>query len=243
MLKETDIPLPGLTEQFSFLKKNLSFDGGEKILITGFGSEKIAEEIANASGAAVDVIVEDYDLFINARLNLKNADNVKVKTMDFESTDYEDETFDLIYAQASLTVPHRNKIIKEMKRILKPERYLAVGEFVLFKEDPPAFIRDIFETSSLEPLLDKQLGEYYQKRNFEILDEADLSHTLSEYYRLQKNRLKKNIDSLSESEKSYNKTVLKKISHESNVYLKLGGDKFYGFKALLLKKIDWRVFE
>ncbi len=236
MLKENDILLPGLAEQFQFLKKRFPFKGDEKVLVIGFGCEKIAAEIANAYGVPVDVIVDDYNLFINARLNLKDADNVKVKTMDFESSDYDDEIFDLIYAQASVTVPNRNKIVKEIKRVLKPDGRLLVGEFVLLKDEPPAFISDVFESSDMEPLLDGALIDYYQKRNFETVDEIDLSHTLKDYYGAQKQRLKENIDALTESEKSYYKTVLKKISHESNVYLKLGGDKFYGFKALLLKK-------
>ncbi|NOX17130.1 MAG: methyltransferase domain-containing protein [Chlorobi bacterium] len=236
MLTANEIPLPGLAEQFLFLQKHFKFEGGKRVLIIGFGCEKIAAEISKNYDAEVDVIVEDYELFINARLNLENETNVKIKTMDFESVDYDDETFDLIYSQGAISVPHRNKIIKEIKRILKPDGRFSVGEFALFKENPPAFIRDVFEISSMEPLRSEELKPYYEKRNFDIANEKDLSHTLGEYYRIQKERLKKNIVSLSESEKSFYKTALKKISHESNVYLKLGGNKFYGFQTLLLKK-------
>jgi DNA-directed RNA polymerase subunit N (RpoN/RPB10) len=47
--------------------------------------------------------------------------------------------------------------------------------------------------------------------------------------------LKANINNLSGQEKSYYKKLLNKISHESNAYLKLGADKYIGFKMLILK--------
>ena len=48
--------------------------------------------------------------------------------------------------------------------------------------------------------------------------------------------LKNTKEDLPENEKSYYKKLLNQISHESNVYLKLGGDKYLGFYALILQK-------
>jgi hypothetical protein len=47
--------------------------------------------------------------------------------------------------------------------------------------------------------------------------------------------LKQAIETLTEKEKSYYKKLLNKISHESNAYLKLGADKYIGYKLLILK--------
>jgi hypothetical protein len=44
--------------------------------------------------------------------------------------------------------------------------------------------------------------------------------------------------SLSNEEKSYHKKMLKRISHESNAYLKLGGNKFIGFISVILRKAN-----
>ena len=39
--------------------------------------------------------------------------------MDFDNTDFNAEEFDLVYAQASISLLNRNKIVKEIKRILE----------------------------------------------------------------------------------------------------------------------------
>ena len=49
--------------------------------------------------------------------------------------------------------------------------------------------------------------------------------------------LSKEIAELSDQEKSYYKKLLRKISHESNTYLRLGGEDFTGFTALTMRKI------
>ena len=45
-------------------------------------------------------------------------------------------------------------------------------------------------------------------------------------------------DNLTDKEKSFYKKLLSKISHESNAYLKLGADRYIGFKMLILKKTN-----
>ncbi len=60
--------------------------------------------------------------------------------MDFSITDFNDAVFDIVYAQASISSKMRNKIIKEIKRILKPEGILSVGEITSLKSSPPIFV-------------------------------------------------------------------------------------------------------
>jgi hypothetical protein len=73
-------------------------------------------------------------------------------------------------------------------------------------------------------------------RNFELIDEINLSNTLNEYYSSNLILLNNKIKTLTDNEKAYYKKILNKLSHESNAYLKLGADKYIGFVALLLKK-------
>jgi len=91
------------------------------------------------------MIVNDYDSLINARLNLIKDSKVLVKMMDFDNTDFDAEVFDLVYAQASISLLNRNKIVKEIKRILKPEATLCVGEITALDRDFPPFVRNIFD--------------------------------------------------------------------------------------------------
>jgi hypothetical protein len=86
-------------------------------------------------------------------------------------------------------------------------------------------------------LLSGEISNYYKDRGFEILYEDDLSSTLKDFYLTSKELLIKNIEKLTEQEKAYHKKFLKKINHESTAYLKLGADRYIGFKFLILKKV------
>lgn len=229
------ILLPGLDKQLEFLKKNLELHG-LKILVMGAASEQIAKQLAKDSKTFIEMIVEDYDSLINAKLVCAKSDNVNVRIMDFETTDFDDSCFDLVFAQASVSDTRRNKIIKEIKRILKPGAHLCVGEVVKLEEEIPAFVDEIFESSSLDPLYAGKLNDYYIERKFKISAEADFSDTFVEFYSTNLKKLESSKKELSDEEKSYYKKLLNRISHESNAFLKLGADRYIGFKSLIMGK-------
>lgn len=234
MYKEQSIFLPGGFKQFRLLKSKVQLN--EKVvLIIGPQSEKIGEKIINAGAKSVNIIVSDYDSLINTRLNIPKEKNISVRMMDYDNTDFADDTFDLVYAQASISLKNRNKIIKEIKRILKPEAFLCVGEITALRETYPQFVKDIFESSGILPLQHNKCAEFYESKNFSLEYEEDLSSSLRSYYENTVNQLKSVIETLSDKEKSYYKKLLNRISHESNAYLKLGADKYIGFKLLILK--------
>ncbi len=227
--------LPGLDRQIEFLLNNLKTPA-QSILVVGSNSEEMALELSNHFDACVELIVEDYDSLMNSKLILESSPKINVRLMDFEVTDFTDSLFDLVYAQASISLTKRNKIVKELKRVLKPEGFLCVGEVVTLRKDYPPFVQDIFDSSDLLPLFIDDIEKYYTERKFNVLVRQNLTHTLRKYYSRSASLLDDSIDSLSSSEKSYYKKILNKLSHESNAYLKLGGDKYIGFLALLLQK-------
>ena len=237
MKKSNFIFLPGLDKQIEALIKNFNNDGEKKqILIIGANSEEIAIALQQYYDADVFVVVDDNESLLKSRLLLSKAERISARMMNFENTDFQKEKFDLIYAQASISSFNRNKIVKELKRILTPNGILCVGEIIKLSSTQPKFITDIWETSSLSPMNSDELENYYLNRNFSLIYKEDLSYTLKDFYLHGIHQLKDKIHSLSENEKSYYKKVLNKISHESNVYLKLGGDKHIGFEILILKK-------
>lgn len=235
MNKEQNIFLPGGFKQFRILKSKYNLSEKD-VLIIGSNSEKIAEKMIDNGAKSVAVIVSDYDSLLNSRLNLEKDIYVSVKMMDFENTDFADNQFDLVYAQASVSLTNRNKIIKEIKRILKSDALFCVGEITSLTENSPQFVKDIFESSGISPLLHNKCVDYYEERKFSLLYEENLTSSLKSYYENASNQLKHITDHLTDKEKSYYKKLLNKISHESNAYLKLGADKYIGFKMLILKK-------
>ncbi|MHB8579885.1 MAG: class I SAM-dependent methyltransferase [Ignavibacteriaceae bacterium] len=227
--------LPGTDRQFTILYSQVILEG-KTILIIGGGTAGLAYEFIERAASQVIIIVEDNDSLLQTRLLIGNNKNVSAKMMEFTNTDFRDEEFDLIYAQASISNKGRNKIIKEVKRILKPTGVFCVGENVIFTQDPPKFVNDIFLSSGIIPLLRDNFLKYYTERNFDVLYEHDLSSTLKDFYKMSTSLLHENIDSLSENEKSYYKKLIKKMSHESNTFLNLGGENYFGFMMLILKK-------
>ena len=236
MTETQNIFLPGGFKQFRILKSKYILDE-KNILIIGSGSEKIAEKMIESGVASVKIIVNDYDSLMNTRLNLGKENKVTVKMMDFDNTDFKAEEFDLVYAQASVSLTHRNKIVKEIKRILKPEATFCVGEITSLTKEYPPFVKNIFDASDILPLLNENCKAYYEERKFSVLYEEDLSSSLQNFYENTSVDLKQNIKNLTDKEKSFYKKLLNKISHESNAYLKLGADKFIGFRMLILKKL------
>ncbi len=206
------------------------------VLVIGSFSAAAAKKLASHFGTEVNLIVDDTESFLNTNLILNPGDAVKSSFMSYELTDFDSSVFDLVYAQASISGIMRNKIVKEIKRILKPGGFLSVGEIVKLKKDIPPFVNNIFLDSELDPLFTGEINDYYTKRNFTLIEEADFTDTLKEYYRTSAARLEEARAELTENEKKYNKKLLNKISHETNAYLKLGAEKFIGFKYLLLQK-------
>lgn len=230
-----NILLPGTGKQLEFLHSNFEIEN-KKILVIGAGSEVIAKALSIRTDIPVEFIVEDYESFMQTNLNLGDEKNINVSLMSFESTDFEEKSFDLVYAQASISSIDRKLIVKEIKRIIKDDGFLCVGEIFKSRSSVPPVVDNLFESSGLAPLLIDELEKYYTDRNFKLIAEKDLSDTLAEYYSQSSQLLSKSKGKLPENELSYFKKILNKISHESNLYLKHGGDKYWGFKVMLLQK-------
>lgn len=234
MKTKTEILLPGGNSQLRYTTGNVEING-KRILIIGSGSENIAIELLKNNAASIELIVEDYESLLISQLSLENIGEITPKLMDFELTDFEKDTFDIVYAQASISNTRRNKIIKEVKRILKNDSVLLVGEIIKLEKDIPQFVSDIFEQSDLDPLFIDDLKNYYYSRGFEIQDVVDYTKTLKEYYSSNLGKLKSSVAELTENEKSYYKKLINQISHQSKAYLKQGADKYIGFYTVAAK--------
>jgi SAM-dependent methyltransferase len=229
--------LPGTDQQTGFFLNTADITE-KKILIIGPGTIEIGRKMALRQPSGIIIIVNDYDSLITMRYRLEKSGEktIDIRMMEYENTDFRNDFTDIVFAQASVSTSKRNKIIKEVKKILKKGGIFCAGEIVKLKENPPAFIKDIWQSSDLLPLSVEELNRYYEERGFEILDQKDLSFTMKEFYQQGEKMLSKETGDLSDAEKSYYKKLLRKIRHEANVYLKLGGNEFMGFNALIMRK-------
>ena len=235
MENKLNIFLPGLDNQIRFVRRKLELDG-KSALTLGSASEEVVKVFANETNEKAELIVEDYSSLMNSRLLLGEDKSVNVRLMDYEYTDFEENTFDVVYTQGGISNPRRNKIVKEIKRILKPDGIFCVGEVVSLNENLPQFVLDIYDSTELDPLQLTKIENYYLERNFEILEKKDLSFTLKDYYSKNLYELKKSVNDMEENEKSYYKKLIKMISHEAKAFLNEGADEHIGFYSLILKK-------
>ena len=107
------ILLPGINKQIEFLLNQVEVKG-KSVLVIGSESAEVGKKLYIASGEPVDIIIEDYDSLINSNLQLQGFPKVKTKLMDFELTDYQNETFDIIFTQGGIGDFRRNKIFSNM---------------------------------------------------------------------------------------------------------------------------------
>jgi SAM-dependent methyltransferase len=230
LISSNDLLIPGGNEQFKHLLE-LKPSQCKNALIIGTGCEPIAKKLSNYY-EDVNIITDNYDSLIQSRVRVGNK--IKIKLMDYSRTDFAYDYFDLIYAQGSLTLPARKNIIKEIKRILSAGGLLCAGEVIILKEPVPAFVKDIWDRNGLLPLTSSQIVNFYLNNGFELISEKYLTKTLKEYY----TKVKNMISGISKSEIEENKKYFSQIKHESNAYLKLGGDKYIGFKSLIMRKLN-----
>jgi ubiquinone/menaquinone biosynthesis C-methylase UbiE len=111
---------------------------GMKVLEVGCGSGAFTTFVARAVGDKGEVFALDIqpEMLKQIENKLKQPENKDIKNIHLIEGDalnmpLKDNTFDLVY---SITVfqelPDKNKALKEMKRVLKPNGILAITEFL-----------------------------------------------------------------------------------------------------------------
>ncbi len=228
------IYLPGTDKQLKFFLNSCTA-ADKKILIAGGSTHQIGLKLIEAGAASVDIISNNSSDIMDLRPKTIGK-NIKVRLMDYNRTDFSDNTFDYIYAQASLSVHSRNKIFKEMLRILKPEGATCIGEIIRGEENVPRYVADIWSSSGISAMTLNGQSEFYKSAGFSVVKEEDLSFTLNEFYTSGKKMLERFKTEGSAEEKQFYKKMISKISHESNAFLSLGGKRFMKYYAFILKR-------
>jgi len=231
-IQTNNILLPGGSKQLEHLLEQDIPKSGQALII-GTNCESIATKLIEYF-TNLFIITDNYESVIKIRMKLKNDKKIKVKMMDYAHTDFQDNSFDLIYTQGSISVPERKDIVKEIKRVLISKGLFCAGEIVSLKEPVPRFVNDIWEQSGLEPIASSEIKKYYESKDFEVLSEKDFSDILQDFY----DQLKSTVSKVSQDEKEADKKYFSRMKHESHAYLKLGGDKYIGFKSLILRKLN-----
>jgi ubiquinone/menaquinone biosynthesis C-methylase UbiE len=230
-----NIFLPGLNSQLNYVIENINIKD-KKVLVIGTFSESIAIKFAEICNNEVELIVPDFASLISSKVKIEGKSGIKIRIMDYTNTDFEKETFDFIYAQASVSTKNRRKILKELKRISKPDSIIVIGEIYSKTESLPVFMKNALDNSNLQPIFEDHIIKFYEEVGFEVRFSENHDKLLMDYYFECKSRLNQSKDKLTDNEQSYYKKLLKKISHESNLFIKFNAIKYIGFKILELRR-------
>ncbi len=235
MKNKSEIFLPGGFQLANFLINNTRLKD-TSILIIGFGAEEIAKKFIELEPREIFIIVDNDESLLTARLSLSGIKTINVRLMSFDKIDFHDSRFDIVFAQGSVSSTNRKNIFSEIKRVLTNKGIFCNGEIIRINKIVPKFISDIWDRSDIDALTDDELKYFFNKMNFSVKAEINLTATLKNFYKQAESLLRNNVDSLPSNEKSFRKKIINRISHESKVFLYQGGDKYIGFKGFILHK-------
>lgn len=227
--------LPGLDDQSVFLFTNCDVSN-KNILIIGQGCVSIAKKMLDKEASSVEIIIDDEEMMLADRLQASGTANLRIRFMEFHNTDFKDESFDVVYAQASVSTAKHVKILKEIKRITKPQGLVCLGEIVQLSKEITRSVRNVWEKTKVTlreiPMIQKE----YADAEFESVVETDLSFTMKYVYKKHLRNMDKSLPEMTEAEKKALKKEIKTYRHEANTYLQFKGDNYTGFIAFLLRK-------
>ena len=119
------------TRQVKWLSKRMGIKGNETILDAGCGIGGTMKQIAllHPDTNVYGVNVSDGQIKMAEQV-LEGLDNCNLSVQDYTNTNFEDNSFDVIYFCESICYNEYGKVLTEVYRILKPNGTLYIIDIV-----------------------------------------------------------------------------------------------------------------
>ena len=119
-----------------------------RILDIGCGTGRPTLELAKLSGGQI-VGIDTHQPFLDELMGEIEksglSDRVKVINCSMFEMDFPLESFDVVWAEGSIYIIGFERGLKEWKRFIKPNRYIAVHEMTWLRPNPPKEIYDYWK--------------------------------------------------------------------------------------------------
>ena len=209
-----------------------------KILDIGCGPGMQTIKLAKLSNGVV-IGIDIYQQYLDQLQQLIKKENLqdRVKAVKQSMTDiqYNEESFDIIWAEGSIFVIGFEQGLREWKKYLKPKGFLAVHDMAWIKENPPYEIREYWEKVYPDILTIKDAIKIIKESGYNLIGYFPLPEDA--WWDFYYNPLKKRINKFKESYQNNSKAMelIKQEEHEIEMFKKY--NKWYGSVFYIMKKI------
>ncbi|WGF87078.1 glycine/sarcosine N-methyltransferase [Marinivivus vitaminiproducens] len=186
----------GLGRESRVLDLGAGYGGAARYLAHTHRCEVVCLNISEAQN--------DTNRFLNRRQGLANY--ISVKHGSFEDVPEPDASFDVVWSQdAFLHSAHREQILREAFRVLKPGGQLVFTDPMQADDCPPGVLQPVYDRIHLESLGSFAFyAEAAERTGFRVEDSIDLTPNLRRHYARVAEDLRSQYDAVAKrSSKSY----------------------------------------
>jgi len=178
-------------------------------------------------------INEEYLEALRHKITEQKVDNVVVEKADMFNLNYDDSSFDIVWAEGAIFIIGFEKGLKEWKRLLKPNGMMIVSELSWLKSGIPKETSDFWAEAypriqSIEENIKnaKQCG-YYLDSHFTIPESA----WFNDYYTPMEKRIGELTEKYRENEEA--QLTLSRAKAEIDMYKNYSS--YYGYEFYILR--------
>ncbi len=227
--------LPGGDSPVKFFLNEFPERNGS-LLLLGNGFPQLVSYFIDAGFSSIIGASNENTEIFEYKANTPKEKQIPSLCVDYASLDYDKESFDHVFCQATLTLAGRNKLIREIRRVLKPGGFLTTSEILCNKKPAPTFLNDIWAESGQDPLYTDEFEAYYTSRSFKIKNSADFTNDLDEFYIKSYKLLESSLKSLPADKRVQFRKDFVQEKHEITSLVKGGALKYMNFKTMILQK-------
>jgi len=208
------------------------------ILDIGCGSGMQTIELAKISKGkiyAIDIFQEYLDILEENADLVGVLDNIEIFKMSMDKMTFDQDFFDIIWAESSIFIIGFEKGLIEWRKFLKKIGYLVVSELIWLREDPPKDLKKFWDSEYPSMRNNEDNINIIQKAGYNLINSFQLPE--SDWWSLLYTPLENRIGILREKHKNNEDFLmfLKSTQDEINYFRKYSD--YYGYAFYIMQNI------